>query len=136
MGFFGAITVLVNLGYQKYYLPNRLVKVIEQTSTVPTLVVAPYISLSQTGEIMGIAWESVQQKLEQSPNFIILKQENTEVYRLPRNLQKANNSTFYPLDIWQVNFYYSSLDLENSCQLDSEKFPSINGYHYRRFQCK
>ncbi|MGK7946922.1 MAG: phospholipid carrier-dependent glycosyltransferase, partial [Microcystaceae cyanobacterium] len=78
MGFLGALTVLVNLGYQKYYLPNRLVNIIDQTSTVSTLVVAPYISLSQTGEIMGIAWESVEQKLENSPNFIILKEDNKD----------------------------------------------------------
>ncbi|MGK7930103.1 MAG: glycosyltransferase family 39 protein [Microcystaceae cyanobacterium] len=135
MGFIGAITVLVNLGYQKYYNPTHLVKVIKETSAVSTLVVAPYISLSQTGEIMGIAWESVQQNVENSPNFIILKQDNTDVYQLPHNLQKENNPTLYPLDIWSVNFYYSSLNLDTNCQLDSQKFPAINGYNYRRFQC-
>jgi hypothetical protein len=120
----------VNLGYQKYYLPNRLVKVIEENSQTPALIVAPYISLSQTGEIMGIAWESVQQPIKPSPKFIILKQDNTEVYQLPSKL--TDNFS----NIWPVNFYYSSLKLDNTCQLNPQKFPHINGYNYQQFQCK
>lgn len=130
IGLLGAITVLVNLGYQKYYLPNRLVKVIEKNSQTPALIVAPYISLSQTGEIMGIAWESVQQQIKPSPQFIILKQDDTEIYQLPPNL------TDDFLNIWPVNFYYSSLKLDNNCQLDSQKFPHINGYNYQHFRCQ
>ncbi len=135
IGLLGAVTVLGNLGYQKYYLPNRLVKVIEQQSIAPVLVVAPYISLSQTGEIMGIAWEAVHQNSSQNLSFMILKEENTKVYHLPSYLQKSHYPDRYPLEIWPVNFYYSTLKLDSYCQKDIQKLPAINGYNYQRFHC-
>lgn len=134
VGLLGAITVLSNLGYQKYYLPNQLIPVIDHASEHQPLIVAPYISLSQTGEIMGIAWEAHQQKLIHQPSFMILHQAQGDIYSFPKTLQKENNPDLYPLDVWQVNFYYSSLKL-NGCELDPRKFPAINGYIYHHYSC-
>ena len=57
MGFLGAVTVLINLGYQKYYRPEQLISVIKENSSQPVLIATTHKSLVQVGEMMGIGLE-------------------------------------------------------------------------------
>ena len=57
MGFISSITVVCNLGYQKYYRPDILVKLIEKTSRTPVLIATTQKTHVQIGEMMGLARE-------------------------------------------------------------------------------
>ena len=57
MGLLSGITVVSNLGYQKYYRPDLLVPMMQKVSSVPVLIATTHHSLVTTGEMMGIAWE-------------------------------------------------------------------------------
>ncbi|MDB9512532.1 glycosyltransferase [Kamptonema animale CS-326] len=57
MGLLSGVTVVSNLGYQKYYKPDLLVSIIREISKVPVLIATTHNTHVQTGEMMGIAWE-------------------------------------------------------------------------------
>lgn len=57
MGLVSALTVVFNLGYQKYYRPDLLVQLIHQVSHDPVLIATTHKTHVQIGEMMGIARE-------------------------------------------------------------------------------
>ena len=57
MGLLGSITVLLNLGYQKYYRPEQFVDIFQRTVSHDAVIVTTQQSLVQTGEMMGIGLE-------------------------------------------------------------------------------
>ncbi|WP_044106540.1 glycosyltransferase family 39 protein [cyanobacterium endosymbiont of Epithemia turgida] len=134
MGFIGAITVLVNLGYQKYYLPDRLISVIKDTASSPVLIATTHRNLVQTGETMGIALE-LQRRLElQDTLFLLSHKEQSEYSEATENLKQVVSQISYPIEVWTVNFQ-APIDLKQ-CFVDQQKFPQVNGYSYQRYTCK
>ncbi len=76
MGFFSAVTVVCNLGYQKYYRPDLFSQLIQQTSQVPVLIATTQITHVQIGEMMGIAREFKNQNYpSSSPLFLLAHQD-------------------------------------------------------------
>ena len=69
MGFFSAVTVICNLGYQKYYRPDLFVQLIQQISPVPVLIATTHKSYIHTGEMMGVAREL--KLAEFAPKFFV-----------------------------------------------------------------
>ncbi len=134
MGLIGAITVLVNLGYQKYYLPDRLVTVIKNTATNPVLIATTHKSLVQTGETMGIALEMQKRSELQDTKFLLAHQKQLESPEATKNLKQIVNTISRPVEVWAVNFN-APIELEK-CTLDQQNFPSINGYGYQRYTCQ
>lgn len=133
MGFLSAITVCVNLGYQKYYRPDLLVPIILQNSSVPILITTPHTSLVQTGEMMGLAWELKRHALKSKVLFLLAHQDSQNSQKLSLILQKKLTKFSQPLDIWTINF---SAPLEvKGCQRDSKIFPLVNGYQYNLYHC-
>ena len=131
MGLISAVTVVSNLGYQKYYRPDLLASVIKEHSTVPVLIATTHRSLVQTGEMMGIAWE-----LNSVPNsqftFLLAHQEQENSAIATATLAQALAHRPHPLDVWAVNFQ-APVDL-NQCLISSQ-LPSISGYSYRLYHC-
>ena len=127
----GALTVCFNLGYQKYYRPDRLVLMIEQNS-VPVLVATTHQSLVQTGEMMGIAWE-LKQKPRSLPTFFLLAHQSKYSSIATATLQQAIAELPRPFDIWAVNFD-APIEL-NNCIAKSHSLPAVNGYAYRVYHC-
>jgi uncharacterized membrane protein len=78
MGLFSGITVISNLGYQKYYRPDLLVPVIQKASSAPILMATTHNTLVQTGEMMGLAWELKRatdvQNSRLKPQFLLAHQ--------------------------------------------------------------
>ncbi|HAC62478.1 MAG TPA: glycosyltransferase [Cyanothece sp. UBA12306] len=134
MGILGAITVLVNLGYQKYYLPDRLVAVIKETASHPVLIATTHKSLVQTGETMGIALELTKSSELQDTSFLLAHQTKLNDPQVTQILEEAVQKLNHPLEVWTVNFH-GSIDL-NHCSLDDKKYPYINGYGYQRYICQ
>ena len=140
MGLFSSITVVVNLGYQKYYKPELLAKIMQEISHVPVLIATTHNTHVQTGEIMGIAWEWKRDKkvniTPNSPLFLLAHQPQTSPDIAEITLQKTLDQLPKPLDLWLVNFHTKvNLTAEN-CVIDSRDFPSVDGYNYQLYHCQ
>jgi uncharacterized membrane protein len=133
MGFLGALTVIFNLGYKKYYLPDALVSIIQQNSTHQVLIAMTHQNLVQTGEIMGVAWEIKEQSMLPNPLFLLAHQKSDNSPIATKTLEQAVQSSPRPLDVWTVNFF-APVNLDN-CQADSQTFPYINGYGFQHHRC-
>ena len=130
MGFCSAVTVVCNLGYQKSYRPNILVPVINENSISQPLIVTIHHNLTETGEMMGIAWEFKFSDVQIQPSFLLLHSNDEQISNvLPNSIEDLPK----PLDLWLVNFE-QEIDL-NKCVADSKLLPSVNGYKYKHLRC-
>jgi uncharacterized membrane protein len=133
MGLFSAITVSMNLGYQKYYRPDLLAPLISNKSPGNMLIATTHQTLVQTGEMMGIGWIFSQEKSLSTPQFLLAHQNQPNDPKATETLQKTIDKINSPLDLWLVNFN-APVKL-NNCISDDEPFPYIDGYNYQLYQC-
>ncbi|MDM9385627.1 glycosyltransferase [Chlorogloeopsis sp. ULAP01] len=135
MGLLSAITVICNLGYQKYYRPDLFVQLIQKTSQIPVLIATTQKTHVQIGEMMGVAREfKLQNTLSASPLFLLAHQEqnsNTSTATLQNTLRRLPR----PLDLWLVNFYGAEPEEVKNCAVETRAFPTINGYKYKIYHC-
>jgi uncharacterized membrane protein len=124
---FSAVTVVFNLGYDKYYRPDLFLPILQSNSTpeVPRLVATPYKSLVQIGEIMGLAWVMKKDNSLLDTNFIFLHNQ-----QISESLAQISTD----FDLWLVNFENPLPSLPN-CQSSLENFPAINGYSFFKYHC-
>ncbi|MEH2443921.1 glycosyltransferase family 39 protein [Nostoc sp.] len=136
MGFFSAVTVICNLGYQKYYRPDLFVQLIQQTSPVPVLIATTHKTYVHTGEMMGVAREFKLANSPQQPLFLLAHQDrdpNTSTIALENTLKKLPR----PFDLWLVNFHAPLAETVKTCAIsDTQSLPSINGYEYKLYHCQ
>ncbi|MEH2450189.1 MAG: glycosyltransferase [Nostoc sp.] len=136
MGFFSAVTVFCNLGYQKYYRPDLFVQLIQQISPVPVLIATTHKTYVHTGEMMGVAREIKLANLPQKPLFLLAHQDqdpNTSTIALENTLKKLPR----PFDLWLVNFHAPVAETVKTCvKSDTQSLPSINGYEYQLYHCQ
>ncbi|HEY9651369.1 MAG TPA: glycosyltransferase [Coleofasciculaceae cyanobacterium] len=145
MGLLSGITVVSNLGYQKYYRPDLLVPGIRQASSVPVLIATTHNTLVQTGEMMGIAWE-FQRTIDGStlpinPQFLLAHQAQDKCEgtgcRASTTLHQTLAQLPRPLDLWLVNFKAPvEQDIPNCFAEDTSQYPtSVDGYSSRLYHC-
>jgi uncharacterized membrane protein len=134
VGFVSAITVVSNLGYQKYYRPDLFLPVIQQNSQSPVLIATTHKTLAQTGEMMGLAREFKTQNLT-FPLFLLAHQDkNPETSTTV--LQNTLKELPRPLDLWLVNFYAPIPEQVKNCINQTKSLPAINGYEYKLYHCR
>ncbi|MEJ1938357.1 glycosyltransferase, partial [Nostoc sp. NIES-2111] len=134
MGLVSAITVVSNLGYQKYYRPDLLVPIIQQNSQVPVLIATTHKTLVQTGEMMGIARE-LTPSAQTTTQFLLAHQEqdsNTSTVALENTLQQLPR----PFDIWLVNFHAPIAEAAKKCVAQTKPLSAVDGYEYKVYQCR
>lgn len=135
MGFVSAVTVICNLGYQKYYRPDLLVNLIQQTSQVPILLATTQITHVQIGEMMGIAREFKIRNIDSpSPLFLLAHQDNDPNISTT-TLEKTLNTLSQPFDLWLVNFHAPLGKSVKQCTPHTQSLPGINGYEYKIYHC-
>ncbi len=136
MGFFSAVTVVCNLGYQKYYRPDLFVQLIQQISPVPVLIAATHKTYVHTGEMMGVAREIKLANSLQKPLFLLAHQDqdpNTSTIALENTLKTLPR----PFDLWLVNFHAPVAEAVKSCVMsDTQSLPSVDGYEYKLYHCQ
>ncbi|MGB6296095.1 MAG: glycosyltransferase [Rivularia sp. (in: cyanobacteria)] len=141
MGFISSITVVCNLGYQKYYRPDLFVKLIEKTSQNPVLIATTQKTHVQIGEMIGVAREfklgysnqSSNQSSNQNPKFLLAHQKKDRK-AATITLQNTLKTLSQPIDLWLVNFHAPAE--VNNCVADERALPSIDGYEYKLLHCK
>ncbi|MGD1910234.1 MAG: glycosyltransferase [Rivularia sp. (in: cyanobacteria)] len=133
MGCISSITVICNLGYQKYYRPDIFVKLIEKTSTSPVLIATTQKTHVQIGEMMGVALEFKIQKSNSQPKFLLAHLE-ADRKASTITLQNTLKTLARPIDLWLVNFH-APVEV-NNCIADDRSLASVNGYEYELFHCR
>lgn len=136
MGFVSAITVICNLGYQKYYRPDLFVQLIQQISPVPVLIATSHKTHVHTGEMMGVARELKVANSSQNPLFLLAHQDqdpNTSTIALENTLKKLPR----PFDLWLVNFHAPLAETVKTCVMsNTQSLPRVNGYEYELYHCQ
>ncbi|MBW4563867.1 MAG: glycosyltransferase family 39 protein [Mojavia pulchra JT2-VF2] len=135
MGLISAVTVICNLGYQKYYRPDLLVPIIQQNSQVPVLIATTHKTLVQTGEMMGIARELKFSGSQTTTQFLLAHQEkdpNTSTLALENTLKQLPR----PFDLWLVNFNAPISEEVKKCLPENKSFVPVNGYEYKIYHCQ
>jgi uncharacterized membrane protein len=157
MGLLSGITVVSNLGYQKYYRPDLLVPEMHKMSSVPILIATTHNTLVQTGEMMGLAWEFKRSLIQSSPlkpMFLLAHQEQQQCVssaervnvvdagegttcRASSTLGKAIAQLPRPLDVWLVNFKASVVSEPPNCFTEdiTQYQTTVNGYTARLYHC-
>jgi len=136
MSLISTITVICNLGYQKYYRPDLFVQLIQQTSSAPILIATTHKTYVQTGEMMGIAREIKLENSLQNPLFLLAHQNqdpNTSTIALENTLKTLPR----PFDVWLVNFHAPTAEAVKTCVMPNTEFlPNIDGYEYQLYHCQ
>ncbi|MDJ0508346.1 MAG: glycosyltransferase family 39 protein [Crocosphaera sp.] len=133
MGFLGALTVITNLGYQKYYRPEQLISVIEDNSSKPVLIATTHKSLVQVGEMMGIGLELNKKNELKNVSFLLVNQTQENDPQVTKILKEKVENMSEPLELWTVNFN-PEVEL-NNCTISQKQYPYIDGYGYQRYLC-
>jgi uncharacterized membrane protein len=137
------ITVVNNLGYQKYYRPDLLLPIIQRASKVPVVIATTHNTLVQTGEMMGLAWEfkHTTNLPKSAPQFLLAhqNQDRCEGTTCPASttLQQTIAQLPKPLDLWLVNFKAPTQPEPPNCFAEdtSQYQNSVNGYSARLYHC-
>ncbi|WP_416290521.1 glycosyltransferase family 39 protein [Nostoc sp. UHCC 0251] len=136
MGFASAVTVICNLGYQKYYRPDLFVQLIQQTSPTSVLIATTHKTYIHTGEMMGVAREIKLANALQNPLFLLAHQDqdpNTSTIALENTLKKLPR----PFDLWLVNFHAPVAEAVKTCVMsDAQSLPKVDGYEYELYHCQ
>ncbi|MEH2356491.1 glycosyltransferase family 39 protein [Nostoc sp.] len=136
MGFFSAVTVICNLGYQKYYRPDLFVQLIQQTSPTPVLIATTHKTYVHTGEMMGVAREIKRANSLQNPLFLLAHQDrdpNASTIALENTLKQLPR----PFDLWLVNFHAPVAETVKTCVTsDTQSLPPVDGYEYELYHCQ
>ncbi|MEH2221753.1 glycosyltransferase family 39 protein [Nostoc sp.] len=136
MGFFSAVTVICNLGYQKYYRPDLFVQLIQQTSPTPVLIATTHKTYVHTGEMMGVAREIKRANSLQNPLFLLAHQDrdpNASTIALENTLKQLPR----PFDLWLVNFHAPVAETAKTCVTsDTQSLPTVDGYEYELYHCQ
>lgn len=134
MGFLSAITVVCNLGYQKYYRPDLFVELIQNTSKVPVLIATTQKTHVQIGEMMGVAREfKFRNSFSLSAQFLLAHKDKKT--NASNTLQNVLKTLPRPLDLWLVNFHAAEPEAIKNCVSDTQTLPAVNGYKYKIYHC-
>jgi uncharacterized membrane protein len=158
IAFLSSLTVVNNLGYQKYYRPDLLVNTIDQYYTnhpIPSqiLIATTYKTHVQIGEILGIVWVWLEQFNDQPTSinshqndlpikFIFNRYNRTHPANTMKSLTHNLQNIKQDFDLWLINYQgdFTPNDWQNlqkiPCQsINNQDLPAIDGYDYQIYHC-
>ena len=98
MSLASAVTVVNNLGYQKYYRPDLFVELIQKTSSAPVLIATTQKTHVHIGEMMGIAREfKISQKSVVSGQWSVVSGQKSVVSGQESIVKNNSSPTPYSL---------------------------------------
>ncbi|NJN73917.1 MAG: hypothetical protein HC799_14440 [Limnothrix sp. RL_2_0] len=119
-----------NLGYKKPYAPDNLLANI-QKNPPPALILTPYKSTIQIGEIMAIAWEKYRQSSSKKLLFAFIPIRDTpDLYEKDIEALLAITN-LENLQLWTINFF-DTLTIEG-CEFSRRN--SERGYYSEIYKC-
>jgi uncharacterized membrane protein len=141
MGLISSAIVSSNYGYHKYYRPEQIVPMMQQSAPIPVLIATTHNNLVQVGEMMGLAWEMRRtNQTAKSPNlqFLLAHQFQKFCARDCPTTDILRNSVdriSHSIDLWLVNFH-APISLPPTCDEDKQFTRGVYGYEYRLYHCQ
>ena len=147
MGVVSSAIVAGNYGYHKYYRPEQIVPMIQQSAPLPVLIATTHNSLVQVGEMMGLAWEMQQprQKLADRTQFLLARQAqkfcDSSAVRSDRDcaatqlLGEIVARQSHSIDLWLINFN-APVSLPPTCDRSKQFTRGVYGYKYQLYHCR
>lgn len=138
LGFLSALSVTVNLGYEKYYRPEQLAAQMRNYAAAPMLVATDHQTHVQTGEMMGIAREfalAPDASPYTLPRFILAHGEKTSP-TAANTLNQVLSQVPRPFDLWLVNWQSPQTVNQPDCIAEDIRKIWINGYSYDLYRCR
>ncbi len=141
MGLVSSAIVASNFGYHKYYRPEQLVPMLQQSAPLPIVIATTHNSLVQVGELMGIAWELRRNdplKQAAKTQFLLAHQYPRFCERncpTTQILRETIDRISHPIDLWAINFH-APISLPPTCEADKKFTRGIYGYEYRLYHCQ
>ena len=140
MGLVSSAIVITNYGYHKYYRPEQIVPMIQQSHPVPVLIATTHNNLIQVSEMMGLAWEMRRSELfavATLPQFLSIHQAQKICDRdchATKLLKETIERFATPIDLWAVNFD-APVSLPPTCDRDKKFTRGVYGYRYQLYHC-
>jgi uncharacterized membrane protein len=143
MSCLGSVVVVTNQGYQKVHRPDVVVVAIrERAENRPLAVAIAHQTHGQTGRLMAIGWDFLDDPLARQPRFILAHHPNlddaTPAYNTMQTIL-ANRPR--ELDFWMINIR-SPLNTSRreifhpqQCDQRSPRY-EIDGYKYQLYRCR
>jgi uncharacterized membrane protein len=141
MGVVSSAIVANNYGYHKYYRPEQIVPMIQQSAPLPVLIATTHNSLVQVGEMMGLAWEMQQpqrQELEPKTQFLLARQAQKFCERdcaATKLLSEIVDRQSHSIDLWLINFN-APVNLPPTCDRSKQFTRGVYGYKYQLYHCR
>jgi len=146
IGFFSALTVVNNLGFAKFYRPERLIPVIQQQSQAPVLIASTVHKTQQATvlghDFLGLAWEIKRHFNPESPVSgwtappqFLLAQYSQNPQTAEAALVQALNQQRRPLDLWLVNFVTEPKLRDQQCFASTAARQQVSSYLYQHYRC-
>ncbi|MBF2083879.1 glycosyltransferase family 39 protein [Thermoleptolyngbya sp. C42_A2020_037] len=138
LGFLSALSVAVNLGYEKYYRPEQLAAQMRKYTEAPILVATDHQTHVQTGEMMGIAREFLlapDASPYTLPQFVLAHGEKNTLTPAA-TLNQVLSQVPRPFDLWLVNWHASENVNQPDCTAQEIRKIWINGYSYDLYRCR
>jgi uncharacterized membrane protein len=141
MGVVSSAIVASNYGYHKYYRPEQIVPMIQQSAPIPVLIATTHNSLIQVGEMMGLAWEMQHpewQELAAKTQFLLARQAQKFCARdcaATQILSTIVARQSHSIDLWLVNFF-APVSLPATCDRSKQFTRGVYGYKYQLYHCR
>jgi uncharacterized membrane protein len=141
MGVVSSTIVAHNYGYHKYYRPEQIVPMIQQSAPIPVTIATTHNSLVQVGEMMGLAWEMQHSDLlnrAAPPQFLLVRQAQKFCDRdcaATKLLRETVDRLSSSIDLWLVNFH-APVSLPNTCDRSKQFTRGVYGYQYQLYHCQ
>jgi uncharacterized membrane protein len=132
IGIISSLFIATDLSFPKYYRPELLVPMINQSAPNLTLITTTRHNITNVGEILGIATEmgrSSPKSQISNTKFLFVKPDQT-----PTTLQEEIQNLPKPFDLWLIN-YSSSPSIPNTCSKDQKFTLAVYGYDYKLYHC-
>jgi uncharacterized membrane protein len=137
LGLSGAVTVTMDGAYQKAnradMVADRIVNFAPEVGD-RTLIATIHHSHSQTGEMMGLAWEFVHRYPNFKPQFILAHKhapDLTPALTVAQSLESRSDIEY----LWIINFFDDQNPLLNYCHRPTEEKFKASGYVYYPYIC-
>lgn len=141
MGLVSSLIVANNYGYHKYYRPEQIVPMIQQSVPIPVLIATTHNSLIQVGEMMGLAWEMQRtaQLNRTAPTQFLLASQSQKICdrdcTATNILRQTIDRISHSIDLWSINFY-APVILPPTCDRAKQFTRGVYGYQYRLDRCQ
>jgi uncharacterized membrane protein len=141
MGLISSLIVANNYGYHKYYRPEQIVPMIQQSVPIPVLITTTHNSLIQVGEMMGLAWEMQRtaQLNRTAPTQFLLASQSQKICDRDCTATKILRATIdrisHSIDLWSINFY-APVSLPPTCDRAKNFKRGVYGYRYQLDRCQ